>query len=245
MKVLHDVNPTCQSSGRPAETDDALVCDFPDDWREVSAGFFDRPSDEVAPDLIGKILWRTGVGGGRLTEVEAYLPVGDPASHAFRGKTKRNAAMFGPSGHIYVYLSYGIHVLLNLVCDEEDVGSAVLVRAFEPVRDASILWANRVLRVPGDDGQGGRHLEESPSASRPSEQHERLKWLACGPGRLGQALGLTLGLNGLSLGVESGMSIFDDGFRPKVEKGTRIGIANGKEMTLRFFAEGSDYVSCR
>ena len=80
--------------------------------------FFSRPSDEVAPDLIGKILWRSGVGGGRLTEVEAYLPQDDPACHAARGRTARNAAMFGPPGCIYVYLSYGIHVLLNLVCDQ-------------------------------------------------------------------------------------------------------------------------------
>ena len=67
----------------------------------------------MAPDLIGKILWSPGLGGGRLTEVEAYLPVEDPASHAARGPTKRNAAMFGPPGTIYVFLSYGVHYLLN------------------------------------------------------------------------------------------------------------------------------------
>jgi DNA-3-methyladenine glycosylase len=93
--------------------------------------FFSRPSDEVAADLIGKILWRPGLGGGRLTEVEAYLPEADPASHAARGATGRNAAMFGPPGTLYVFLSYGVHYLLNLVTDERGVGSAVLVRAFE------------------------------------------------------------------------------------------------------------------
>lgn len=93
--------------------------------------FFARPSDQVGPDLVGKILWSPALGGGRLTEVEAYLPLGDPASHAARGPTKRNAAMFGPPGTIYVFLSYGVHYLLNLVTDEAGVGSAVLIRAME------------------------------------------------------------------------------------------------------------------
>lgn len=98
----------------------------------LGADFFARPSDEVAPGLIGKILWSPRRGGGRLTEVEAYLAVDDPASHAARGPTKRNAAMFGSPGTIYVFLSYGVHYLLNVVCDRRDIGSAVLIRAFEP-----------------------------------------------------------------------------------------------------------------
>ena len=101
--------------------------------RVVAAGFFARPSDEVAPDLVGKIIWAAGVGGGRLTELEAYLPEGDPACHAARGMTRRNAAMFGPPGHIYLFVSYGVHLLLNLVCEREGVGSAVLIRSFEPL----------------------------------------------------------------------------------------------------------------
>lgn len=99
----------------------------------LGADFFARPSDEVAPDLIGKILWSPGRGGGRLTEVEAYLPLEDPASHSSRGPTNRNAAMFGPPGTIYVFLSYGVHHLLNIVCDQQEIGSAVLIRAFESV----------------------------------------------------------------------------------------------------------------
>ncbi len=99
----------------------------------LGADFFARSSDEVAPDLIGKILWSPGRGGGRLTEVEAYLPAEDPASHSVCGPTKRNAAMFGPPGTIYVFLSYGVHYLLNIVCDRQAIGSAVLVRAFESV----------------------------------------------------------------------------------------------------------------
>jgi DNA-3-methyladenine glycosylase len=110
----------------------------------LGPGFFARPSDEVAPDLIGKILWSPGVGGGRLTEVEAYLPADDPASHAACGPTKRNAAMFGPPGTIYVFLSYGVHYLLNLVCDREGVGSAVLIRALEALDGRSWCGPGRV-----------------------------------------------------------------------------------------------------
>jgi DNA-3-methyladenine glycosylase len=100
----------------------------------VAPEFFSRPSDEVAADLIGKILWRPGFGGGRLTEVEAYLPEADPASHAARGRTGRNAAMFGPPGTLYVFLSYGVHYLLNLVTDQAGIGSAVLIRALEALQ---------------------------------------------------------------------------------------------------------------
>jgi DNA-3-methyladenine glycosylase len=98
--------------------------------------FFARSSEMAAAELVGKILWSPAWGGGRLTEVEAYLPVGDPASHAARGLTKRNAAMFGPAGTIYVFLSYGVHYLLNLVTDQVGVGSAVLVRAMEGLEPA-------------------------------------------------------------------------------------------------------------
>ena len=97
----------------------------------MGADFFARPSNEVAPELIGKILWSPERGGGRLTEVEAYLPQDDPASHAAHGPTRRNAAMFGPPGTIYVFLSYGVHYLFNLVCDKREVAAAVLIRAME------------------------------------------------------------------------------------------------------------------
>ena len=164
----------------------------------VPAVFFARPSDEVAAELVGKILWREDVGGGRLTEVEAYLPEDDPACHAYRGPTLRNRSMFGPPGSIYVYLSYGIHVLLNLVCDRESVGSAVLVRSFEPLGDTSGLLAQSAGR-------------RKPGAT-PHPGHEPPAWLSCGPGRVGQALALALGLDGLPLGDESGLHVLDDGY---------------------------------
>jgi len=174
----------------------------------LGSSFFARASDEVAEDLIGKILWRTGVGGGRLTEVEAYLPEADPASHAACGPTRRNAAMFGPPGTIYVFLSYGVHHLLNLVTDGVGVGSAVLIRAFESL--------------------------DTPGRTPPSQ---------CGPGRVGAALGITPGLNGLELGEASGVFVVDDGSRPQVAMTTRIGISRGATLPLRYYAAESTCVS--
>ena len=119
----------------------------------LPAGFFARSSEEVALDLIGKVLWRLGFGGGRLTEVEAYLPEGDAASHSARGRTQRNSAMFGPPGSIYVFLSYGVHCLLNIVCDWESVGSAVLIRSFQPLEAEDGLELSPGARGPGRVGQ--------------------------------------------------------------------------------------------
>jgi DNA-3-methyladenine glycosylase len=132
------------------------------DGEVLPPAFFARGSDEVATDIIGKIVWRQGVGGGRLTEVEAYLPQGDPASHAARGRTRRNAAMFGPPGIMYVFLSYGVHCLLNLVCDLEDVGSAVLLRSYEPLGQTGDAVAGKGALGPGVVGRSlGVRLEMS------------------------------------------------------------------------------------
>ncbi len=170
--------------------------------------FFARPSSDVASELVGKILWRPGLGGGRLTEVEAYLPFADPASHSSCGPTRRNAAMFGPPGTIYVFLSYGVHYLLNLVCESEGVGSAVLIRAFESLE----------AEAPG-------------SAS------------CCGPGRVGAALDIGPGLNGLPLGPGSAVYVVDDGRRPQVGITTRVGITRGAALPLRYYACGSTCVT--
>ncbi len=174
----------------------------------------------MARALIGKVLWLRGVGGGRLTEVEAYLPTDDPACHAFRGLTRRNAAMFGPPGTIYVYRSYGIHTLLNLVCDQPSVGSAVLIRSFEPLGDTGVLRQNRRLLGEGTGAEVSR-----------------------GPGRVGQALGLHLGFNGLGLAQASGLYIIDDRQHPAVGCTTRVGISAGDALPLRFYMIGSAYVT--
>ena len=138
-------------TGHPSKPSEAPDLAPLPDGMVLGPGFFARSSPEVARDLIGKILWSPGVGGGRLTEVEAYLPLGDPASHAACGPTKRNAAMFGPAGTIYVFLSYGIHYLLNLVCEQEGVGSAVLIRSLESVCGPGRVGAALQIR-PGLDG---------------------------------------------------------------------------------------------
>lgn len=199
--------------------------------------FFARSSDLVARDLIGKVVWRAGVGGGRLTEVEAYLPEDDPACHAACGMTRRNAAMFGPPGSIYVYLSYGIHVLLNLVCDRPNVGSAVLIRAFEPLGDTRQLERNRGL---DRDTPGRSQTDMQGTTAWPRHETGRL---SRGPGRVGQALGLDLGLNGLLLGEESELYVIDDGSAPEVDCTERIGITKGDRLLLRFVMRDSAHVS--
>ncbi len=139
--------------------------------RDVRRSFFARSVHEVAPDLIGTELYVEGVGGV-IVEVEAYDQQ-DPAAHGFRGRTERNASMFGPAGHAYVYRSYGIHWCLNFVCEGEGVASAVLVRALEPTHGVEEMAARR--------GIADRRL------------------LASGPGRLCQALGITREHDGLPL----------------------------------------------
>jgi DNA-3-methyladenine glycosylase len=119
----------------------------------LSAAFFARPADEVAVDLIGKVLWRCGFGGGRISEVEAYLPSDDPASHAARGQTTRNSPMFGPPGCLYVFLSYGVHCLLNIVCDRVGSGSAVLIRSYQPAGEGRSAGTGGGARGPGVVGR--------------------------------------------------------------------------------------------
>lgn len=136
--------------------------------------FFDRPVLEVAPDLLGRILVRTGPDGPitlRLTEVEAYDGQNDPGSHAYRGRTPRNEVMFGPPGHVYVYFTYGMWFCMNLVCGPEGRSSAVLLRAGEII-DGAELARTRRLSARND------------------------KELAKGPARLATALGVDRALNG-------------------------------------------------
>lgn len=187
---------------------------------DLDPHFFARSPDTVAEDLVGKVLWRDGVGGGRLVEVEAYLEQGDPASHAYRGVTARNRAMFGPPGTLYLFVSYGVHVLLNLVCLEAGFGAAVLLRAFEPIGDPSHLLENRGLPA------------------------SKLRLATSGPGRIGQALSLDLDFNSRALGASSGLHVLDDGYRCPVHATERIGISSGGRLLLRYILPGNPHVSC-
>jgi DNA-3-methyladenine glycosylase len=176
--------------------------------------FFRRSVHEVAPELIGVTLLVDGVGG-RIVEVEAYDQE-DPASHAHRGRTARNAVMFGPPGHAYVYRSYGIHWCLNLVCGEEGVPEAALIRALEPTSGLDLQRRRRGL----DD----------------------VRALCSGPGKLCQALGITREHDGLALDVPP-FELVERDEVPEIVTGPRIGITRATELSWRYMSMGSPYLS--
>ncbi len=182
----------------------------------IGRGFFDRSVHEVAPDLIGVSLLVDGVGGP-IVEVEAY-DAEDPASHGFRGRTRRNAAMFGPPGHAYVYRSYGIHWCLNLVCEEEGAAAAVLIRALEPVHGVERMQERR--RV------------------------ETLRLLCAGPGRLCEALAVTGEHDGLPLDAAPfELRPRPAGSRPAIAATPRVGITRAADRPWRYVLAGSRFLS--
>ena len=180
----------------------------------LPAAFYDRPVVEVARDMVGCHVFHEGVGG-RIVETEAYHFT-EPACHAHAGLTPRTRVLHGPPGRAYVYLSYGIHSLLNAVCEAEGIGAAVLIRALEPLAGLDQMAARR-----------GR--------DRPRE-------LCNGPGKLTQALGIGLSLNGSALDAPIAI-LPGEGPPPDVAEGTRIGITKAVELPWRFCDAGSDCVS--
>lgn len=178
--------------------------------------FFSRSVHEVAPDLIGVELTVDGVGGV-IVEVEAYDQE-DPASHGFNGRTARNASMFGPPGHAYVYRSYGVHWCLNLVCGEEGVAEAVLVRALEPTRGLARMRERRGVDDP--------------------------RLLCSGPGRLCQALGIGREHDGLPLDRPPFELRAREG-AVEVACGPRVGITRAADLPWRYGLAGSPYLSRR
>jgi DNA-3-methyladenine glycosylase len=176
--------------------------------------WFARSVHEVAPELIGATLLVDGVGGP-IVELEAYDQE-DPAAHGYRGRTERNASMFGPAGHAYVYRSYGIHWCLNLVCAREGVAEAVLIRALEPLHGVERMAERRGL------------------------DHPRL--LAAGPGRLCQALGVTRDHDGLALD-EPPFELLARETEPDIVQAPRIGITKAAERPWRYLLAGSPYDS--
>jgi DNA-3-methyladenine glycosylase len=179
--------------------------------------FFARPVHDVAHDLIGCTV-RHGRTAGRIVETESYH-MDEPACHAHAGLTGRTHTLFGPPGVAYVYLSYGIHSLLNAVCEEEGVGAAVLIRALEP-RDGLDL------------------MHERRRAGSAAE-------LASGPGKLTQALGVGLDLNGSSL-VDGPIEVLPaarGATPPQIVRGERIGITKAADLPWRFCDADSRHVS--
>jgi DNA-3-methyladenine glycosylase len=180
----------------------------------LSRDFFARSVHEVAPDLIGVTLLVDGVGG-RIVEVEAYDQE-DPASHGYRGRTARNEAMFGPPGHAYVYRSYGIHWCLNLVCGDEGVPEAALVRALEPTAGIEEQRARRGV-------------------------HD-LRALCSGPGKLCQALAITREHDGLPLDARP-FRLEPRAEVPEIVTGPRVGITRATELSWRYALADSPYLS--
>jgi DNA-3-methyladenine glycosylase len=181
----------------------------------IGRDFFDRSVHEVAPDLLGTTLLVDGVGGV-IVEVEAYDHE-DPASHGYSGRTARNAAMFGPPGQAYVYRSYGIHWCLNLVCEDEGVPSAVLLRALEPTSGVETMRSRR--------GLDSRRL------------------LCSGPGRLCQALGVTGAHDGLPLDSPPFRILPRGDDPPPTVATTRVGITRAAELPWRYVVAGSPFLS--
>jgi DNA-3-methyladenine glycosylase len=180
----------------------------------IGRHFFARSVHEVAPDLIGTTFLCDGVGG-LIVEAEAYDHE-DPAAHGYRGRTERNATMFGPPGHAYVYRSYGIHWCVNFVCEEEGSASAVLIRALEPTHELDTMRARRGV----DDARA----------------------LCSGPGKLCQALGITRDHDGLALDQPP----FELQPRPgsvEVVRGPRVGITKAAEQPWRYGLAGSGFLS--
>ncbi len=186
--------------------------------------FYDRPTLEVARDLLGKVLVHRTAGGlasGMIVEVEAYIGEDDPACHAAPGPTLRNEPLYGPPGVAYVYLNYGIHYLVNAVTEPADHPAAVLIRALEPIDGIALMTKRRCGR------------------SRSVEICD----LCRGPGNLTRALGITVSENRLDL-VESQLCIEDRGFRPEaVTCGPRVGITVAVERRWRFWIAGNPSVS--
>ena len=180
----------------------------------LAKAFFARSVHKVAPDLLGALLLFKGVGG-IIAEVEAYHHT-DPAAHSFRGKTERNAVMFGPPGHAYVYRSYGIHWCLNFVCEEEGEASAVLIRAIAPTAGLGAMRRRRGVEDP--------------------------RLLCSGPGRLCQALGVTISQNGAALDRPP-FELRRASDPVEIVAGPRIGITQAAELPWRYGIAGSPVLS--
>jgi DNA-3-methyladenine glycosylase len=179
--------------------------------------FYARPATEVARALLGKVLVHAGVSG-RIVETEAYLGLNDAASHASRGPTPRTEVIFGPPGHAYVYLIYGIHDCLNVVAEPEGSPGCVLIRAVEPISGIATMRRRRQVARAVD--------------------------LTNGPGKLTRALGITLRHNGVDL-TRGPITVHEPASGAAFEIGIspRIGITHNADWPLRFFIAGNEFVS--
>jgi len=243
--------------------------------RILDRGFFDRPGVQVAPELLGLVLWHdspAGLVAGVLTEVEAYAGQADPASHAYRGRSNRNAVMFGPPGHAYVYFTYGMHFCVNLVCEQAGQASAVLLRAARIVQGAELAAIRRRprARTAAAEQPGQAEQREQPGQAEQPDQPEQAEQpgqreqsgqprlpgrvlaerdLARGPARLCQALGIDRSLDGADVcGTGTPMGIgAPPGWAPApasaISTGPRVGVSQAAEVPWRFWLTSESSVS--
>jgi len=190
--------------------------------RKLHRSFYLRPTLSVAKDLIGKQLVRKRGRRflvGRIVEVEAYLGEMDPASHAYRGQTKRNEVMFRNGGHLYVYFTYGMHFCANVVTEKEGKGRAVLLRALEPLQGIAVM-----RRLRGKNGEGVN--------------------VTNGPAKLCEAFAIAREENGTDLLGETIFIADGEKIPPRrIGRSARIGIRNGTEKQWRFYLRGNAFVS--
>lgn len=205
-------------------------------WEVLHRGFFDRPVLTVAPELLGCVLMHEtadGLVAAEIVEAEAYRGESDPASHAFRGKTARNAVMFGDAGHAYVYFTYGMHYCVNLVCQQPGHAAAVLLRAGRVVEGAALAAARR----------GGRPAARR--GARPAADRD----LARGPARLCQALAIGRAQNGADVcDPASPLRVlapagFDGLPADVLSSGPRVGVRLGAEEPWRYWVTAEPAVS--
>jgi DNA-3-methyladenine glycosylase len=192
--------------------------------KALPRAFYDRPAAAVARDLLGKVIvHEPGAArlAGQIVEVEAYLGEGDEAAHSFAGVTDRTRVIFGPPGHAYVYFSYGMHHCLNIVAEAEGRAGCVLIRALEPLEGLEAMYARR------------------PRAKKARD-------LCSGPGKLTQALGITLAQYGSDV-TRGRLTVREpeeaQGFR--IRQTTRVGITKSADLPLRFYIRDNEHVSGR
>jgi len=203
----------------------------------LARDFLARPPEEVAPDLLGCVLEHEtaeGLVAVELTEVEAYAGETDPASHAYRGLTGRNAVMFGPPGHAYVYFTYGMHFCVNVVCMPEGIARAVLLRAGRLIAGEPLARRRRALRTAVAGSRGIIPARD----------------LARGPARLCQALAVDRAQNGADLcspASELRLRPVDTSLRadeePAIEAGPRVGVSAAADIAWRFWLSNDPTVS--
>ncbi|WP_028308569.1 DNA-3-methyladenine glycosylase [Desulfitibacter alkalitolerans] len=188
--------------------------------KEITRNFFTNDTKTVAKDLLGCLLIYNsskGLVGGYIVETEAYLGHNDPACHSCRGRTKRNEVMFLGPGLVYVYLIYGLYYCLNFTTDLKDKPEAVLIRALEPVTGIEIMQHNR--------------------------NRMELKELCSGPGKLAQALGIDMELNGTRIGDKITIYMRTNELKNHIVATTRIGISQAADLPLRFYIRNNQFIS--